>query len=236
MRVPRIRQLVVGWAALAAFLAPTPPRLDAQTIPSPYRFLDGTHTVGLVVGTIAAKRGELNTGPGGGTLVGVRYGLELRGPLALDVHGFFASSDRQVFVPVAGTGLIPLGSAGTSLAGLDARLRFTVTGRRTWHWIAPYVALGGGLAGELSGPSAIEQEVDPAARVGFGPSFVAVGGAGIRIIPTARIELRAEANLRIWKLGTPVGFRDIEEDLDEPLPEQQWLGPGAVALGMSYRF
>lgn len=236
MRVTRRRKLEAGLALLVALIAPAAREASAQRISSPYEFIPGTHTAALVVGTIGEARGELGTGPGGGTLIAGRYGIELRGPLAMDVHGFFVSTDRTVFEPVAETGLVEIGPANTLLVGLEARLRFTVTGRRTWYRMAPFIVLGGGIVGDLAGPPAIEAEIVPEAQFNFGPSFLGVTGAGIRIIATDRVELRGEANYRLWKLGTPIGFRDIEADLDTPLPEQEWGGPVAFTLEASYRF
>ena len=221
---------------MLALTAPAPRDASAQSISSPYEFIQGTHTTALVVGSIGEARGELGIGPGGGTLIAARYGIELRGPLALDVHGLFVSTDRTVFDPVSETGLVEIGPTNTLLVGLEARLRFTVTGRRTWYRTAPYVVLGGGIVGDLAGPPSIEAEIVPEAHFNFGPSFLGVTGAGIRIVATDRVELRGEANYRLWKLGTPVGFRDIESMLDAPLPEQEWLGPVALALEASYRF
>lgn len=235
MRLTR-RKLEAGLPLLLALAAAVPRGADAQRISSPYAFIQGTHTAAVVVGTIGEAKGDLGLGPGGGTLVAARYGIELRGPLAVDVHGFFVSTNRTVFAPVAETGLVEIGPARTLLTGLEARLRFTVTGRRTWYRTAPFVVLGGGIVGDLAGPPAIEAEVAPEAHFNFGPSFVGVAGTGIRIVASDRIEFRGEVNYRLWKLGTPVAFRDLDENLEAPLPEQEWVGPVAFVLEASYGF
>ncbi|MDE0081573.1 MAG: hypothetical protein OXT72_02870 [Gammaproteobacteria bacterium] len=232
----RRRKPKVGIPLLLALTATVPRGADAQRISSPYEFIEGTHTAAVVVGTVGEARGELGIGPGGGTLVAGRYGIELRGPLAVDVHGFFVSTDRMVFDPVLETGLVEIGPARTLVTGLEARLRFTLTGRRTWYRTAPFVVLGGGIVGDLAGPPAIEAEVAPEAHFNFGPSFVGVAGTGIRIVASERIEFRGEVNYRLWKLGTPVAFRDLDENLEAPLPEQEWIGPVTFALEASYSF
>lgn len=233
----RRRKPETGLPLLLALLAATVPRgADAQRISSPYEFIEGTHTAAVVVGTIGEARGELGIGPGGGTLVAGRYGLELRGPLAVDVHGFFVSADRTVFGPVPETGLVEVGPTRTLITGLEARLRFTLTGRRTWYRTAPFVVLGGGIVGDLAGPPAIEAEIAPEAHFNFGPSFVGVAGTGIRIVASDRIEFRGEVNYRLWKLGTPVALRNLDDDLEAPLPEQEWVGPITFALEASYSF
>ena len=121
------------------------------------------------------------------------------------------------------------------VTGVDARIRFSLTGARTWHRLAPFLMFGGGIVGNLAGPSDFDAELPSSERFGFGPSFLGVMGGGTRWIPFERLTLRVETSLSLWKVGTPVGFSNVEEDL-EVFVQQEWLGVGSLVFGASYRF
>src|SRR5262245_16119602 len=55
-------------------------RASAQTINSPYRFIDQSQTAGLWGGTVTSASGTLDIGPQGGPVLGARYGIRLSGP------------------------------------------------------------------------------------------------------------------------------------------------------------
>ncbi len=234
MTTSSIRNALTTGLGLLLGLAVAPGAVS-QTIPSPYRFIEGTHSSGLVVGFVNDNRGELGLGPGGGTLFGGRYAIELRGPLALELTGYLLPTDRVVYQAVSGVGLVPLGPVDMTLAALDARLRFTLTGARTWRGLAPFVSLGGGLVGNFAAQSEVEAPLTQPERFAFGPSFLGTMGGGLRFIPGDRIEFRADASLSIWKLGTPVGFNTVEQEFG-PLPDQEWIGVTSVIFGVIYRF
>ena len=189
----------------------------------------------MIFGLAQDRRGQVGIGPGGGPLIGGHYTIELRGPLAAEVRGYLMQTDRVVLEAVSGAGLQPLGDADALVAAMDARMRFTLTGARTWHGLAPFVLLGGGIVGDLAGPSPLEASLAAGERFSFGPSFLGTFGAGTRWIPGERVTLRFESTLQIWKLSTPAGFMDVEGEARD-LVDEQWLGAGAFTLGVSYRF
>ena len=66
----------------AALVLPTVS--SAQTIPSPFTYVERKQEFGLFGGYLDAQTGRFGFGPSGGLLSGARYGLELSGPLALE--------------------------------------------------------------------------------------------------------------------------------------------------------
>jgi hypothetical protein len=220
--------------ALALTTVPGFGGLEAQSIPSPYRLIDATHATGVIVGVMSENRGELGMGPRGGTFFGGRYALEFQGPFALEVTGFVMPTDRAVIRMTSGDEPVPIGKSDMMIAGIDGRLRFTLTGDRTWHGFAPLLMLGGGLVGNLSAVSGPDLELAPPERFMFGPSFLGVMGGGIRWIPGERLEFRVDTTLTIWKLNTPVGLLDIEREAGK-LPNQEWTGVSALVLGATFR-
>ncbi len=234
MRTFRFRNLafIIAVTFMGLFRSPG---ANAQTISSPYRFIEGSHDFGVMFGIVQENRGAMGIGPGGGSLLGGRYAIELSGPLALEAAGYLIPTDRVVYDAVPGKGLVPLGNTDTMIGGLDVRMRFSLTGDRTWHGVVPFLMAGGGIAGNLSGPSEFTAEIPAAERVGFGPSFLGIMGGGTRWIPFQRLTLRVETSLSIWKVETPLGFSEVKEDL-EVFVDQEWLGVGSLVFGASYRF
>ncbi|TVR54266.1 MAG: hypothetical protein EA421_09245 [Gemmatimonadales bacterium] len=238
---PRIPNLLLAAPLLlTGLLLPDIPALPggavaAQTIPSPYRFVDDRHEAGIFVAAARENRGEMELGPGGGMLFGGRYSIELGGPFALEASSFLLPTDRKVRVPGDEGGIDDLGTADALVGAIDARVRFGLTGARTWHRLAPFVLAGGGVAGDFYGRSELEEELPREVSFRFGPSFLGVLGGGTRWLPAERITVRADVLLNIWKVGTPQAFLRRDDELG-PIPQQEWTGVPAFSLGLSYRF
>jgi hypothetical protein len=234
-----MRHLCPGKLSIAAalgFLALACPRpSQGQTIPSPYRFIEHRHDTGVFVGALHSNRGDLGIGPGGGMMVGARYGIDLSGPLGAELSSFLVPTDRTVYAPQDGVGLIRLGEADLTLVAVEARLRFTLTGDRTWRGFAPFVAAGGGVAGSFRGVSPLDDALLPEDRVDFGPTALLEGGVGTRFVPGDRVTLRLDATYNFWRHSTPVGWGSLAEELGSRLGDE-WLGVASFALGLSYRF
>lgn len=221
--------------ALLAFVFALP--AAAQVVPSPYEFIETTHEVEGFVGQVLENRGQLDMGPGGGTMFGARYAIQLSGAFALEGHAFLVPTDRNVYEPTLDeeANLVLLGNASSLVGGLDGRIRFTLTGDRTWNRLAPYLSAGGGAATDLSARSALEDDLAENERFTFGPSFLGVLGGGTRWLPAESISFRLEAAMNLWRLGTPQQFRALESD-EIRIPEREWTNVGAVELGVSWRF
>lgn len=221
--------------ALAVLLAPV--GLTAQDVPSPYRFIDTRHQAGLFVGVASENRGALDLAPGGGVLVGARYGIELGGPFALEANAFVLPTDRNVYDPAVEVGQDPifLGNTSSVLAGLDGRVRFTLTGARTWRGLAPFLSAGGGLVTDLRRRSDLEEDLGSDEIFSFGPSFLGALGGGVRWLPTETLTIRLDAALNISKAGTPRAFLELADE-DRPVPDGEWPGVGSLTLGAALRF
>lgn len=218
---------------LVALMAPT--SVSGQTIPSPYRFIDHRQDAGFFVGFAQDRRGELGIGPGGGTLIGGRYSINLSNPLAAELSGYALPTNREVYDVRPGTGLVPKGKADLLVLAFDARLRFTLTGGRTWHGLAPFILAGGGVVGSLASPTELESDIAPQNRLDFGPGTLLLTGAGFRWIPQGRLTFRADATLHLWRVAAPPGFVEVMSDIG-PYSQKDWVSVGAAIFGLSYRF
>jgi hypothetical protein len=207
---------------------------QAQTIPSPYSFIEGRHTIGIIGGPFFMGRGELRLGPGNGTAIGGTYGLEVKGPFAAEVNVLAIRADREVYRPTSSQTIEYLGDVTSSLIGAEVRLRFSIPGPRTWHGISPYIVGGGGMVVSTGGRSSLEADFNDAQYLDFERKGVWSAGAGTRWYPTPSIGIRAEATYRTWTIEVPTAFSIIVLPSGvTPLGEQR-VGGVSLTLGATF--
>jgi hypothetical protein len=221
-------------AFAASLLAPR--AALGQTVPSPYAFIETRHEVSVFAGMATDDRGTLQLGPGGGAMLGARYGFELTGPFAVEGGITLLASDREVYDPSVPT---PdpelLGVADVRIALFDARARLNLTGPRTWHGLAPFLFGGVGAAVELSGESDLDAELDPNMVFEFGSTFVGSFGGGVRWLVGERVGVRLDGGLEFWRISHPLDFR-LREESEEAVPASEWSQWIGLTVGATYRF
>jgi hypothetical protein len=225
---------------LSALLAVGAAQVSAQVIPSPYRFVETRQEWGVFVGTGSANTGQLGIGPKSGTLIGGRYLLEFASAFGLEVSSTLLYSSRDVFDPRRDTGDEIIGEAQIDVATLDLRLKFNLTGHRTWHRLQPFILLGGGLAFEALKDRTVETTAGflEADVYNFGTRFKATAGGGVSLHLSDRFILRADGLLRLWKVSTPDGFLDASRiiPLDRTLiPPDEWVALKSLSISLGWR-
>jgi hypothetical protein len=228
---------------LLAFVSAWPPALFSaqgalgQSIPSPYRFIENRHEAGPVAGFASPGTGRFGYGPAPGPSLGLRYGIRLGGPFSLDGVAGYLHTTRDVVDPSRAEGRRVVGEVDTGIATLDLRLRFSLTGDRTWHGLNPFVFMGAGGAFDVKGESEVEAELLELEndRFRFRPTFSGLLGWGIAWYPSERLMLRADASLLMWRLRTPPGFRAPERNI-EGVAEKEWVSGPSFTLGAAIRF
>jgi hypothetical protein len=197
--------------------------LAAQTIPSPYRFIETRHSIGAYAGYLWTEQAirvdtvDIPFGPQSAPIFGARYGYRVGGPVTLEAALGFAPSERRLFRArtvgsdstvtrvddIEDTGE----TVGMPIGLLEAGARLHLTGERTWNNLAPFVGITGGLIGRLGGRATAEDSIPQQQRFGFGPGFAVGAGAGTDWFLSERFSLRAELRDVLWRLETPLGFR-----------------------------
>jgi hypothetical protein len=221
-------------AALAILCGPA--GAAAQTVPSPYEFIETRHEVSVFGGVATDDRGTLRLGPGGGPIFGARYGFDVTGVFAIETGFSYLMADREVYDPeVQADEPELLGVADAHVGILDARARLNVTGPRTWNRLAPFLFTGIGIAFDLSGETELDEGLDPTARFEFGPSFVGTFGGGVRWLAGDRFGVRLESMVHFWRIAHPLVFRTREQD-PQTVPADEWSTSIAVTIGATYRF
>jgi hypothetical protein len=234
--IPSIRPYLSSFSCvlLLSILA-LPPVLEAQTIPSPFRYLERRQEVGVFYGHMGTSTGRFDYGPRSGSALGLRYGLELAGPVSLEAVTGVVNSTRNVVDPSRVEGDRIIGTADSRIAVLDARLKFSFVGRRSWHGISPFLVGGGGIAFDTSGRSELDDVLLPEDVFDFGSSFFGTLGVGNRWFLTESIALRGDAIFSLWKVDTPPGFSEPSRGF-EAVENGEWLRGSTFSLSLLYRW
>jgi hypothetical protein len=220
-------------AVLACVAVPRP--ATAQTIPSPYAFIEERQEVGPFAGWANAGTGRFGFGPKGGPIFGVRYAVDLSGPLSLEGNVSFLDGTRDVISPARPEGDRVIGEADVLLTTIDARLRLSATGARTWHGLNPFLVFGAGVAFDPAKPSIAEALLDADELFNFGTKFTAMAGPGIRWSITRHIALRSDMALQLWQLKTPAGYGDPALNLGS-VAEGEWVSSLSFTASLLFRW
>lgn len=210
----------LAFAVLMAFSAPA--LLSAQSIPSPYSFIERKQETGPFFGVMNANTGRFGFGPKGGLVTGGRWGIELAGPLSFEGVVGFVNGDRDIVDPGRDEGVRVIGVGDVLMTTIDARLKFSLMGARAWNDLSPFIVFGGGAAFDVAGTAPMDADLLPADRFDFGTSFFGTLGGGTRWFLTERFGVRADGIFSIWKIGTPPGFSDPERTF-EAVDESEWV-------------
>src|SRR5690606_11051392 len=120
----------------------------AQTITSPFRYIEERHTFGVFAGHLSTNTGQFDLGPQSAPMFGARYNMRFSGPLSGDLQVGVTQTSRNVYVPAPiGSENPPalIGERDMTLVSALAGVRFHFTGSRTYRGIAPFATLSGGL-------------------------------------------------------------------------------------------
>ena len=229
----RIAMLSLALAGL--LFTAGPPTLEGQTIPSNYRFFEHRQEAGFFAGFTGQGTGRFGFGPGPGPVYGARYGIHLGGPFGLEGVFGYNPTTRDLIDPTREEGSRVVGEADVKLVSLDARLKFSLTGDRSWKGLNPFLFAGAGLIWDAAGESPDESLVLPEDQFGFGRKFLAPLGGGIRWLPGERFLVRADLALTMFQLKTPVGYRNPDRGLTG-VGEKEWVSGPTFTLGAGFRF
>lgn len=209
--------------------------VSAQTIPSPYRFIESRQEAGLLGGHVSPGTGRFGFGPGPGPVWGARYGINLSGPFGLEAAVRYSPTKRDMVDPGRVEGDRVVGELSSELVMIDGRLRFSLTGDRTWHGLSPFFAVGGGLVFDVANDESDAEILLADDRFQFGTSFLGILAGGLRWFPWERFLVRGDLSLSIWQLKTPRGYSDPEREFTG-VDEKEWVSGSSITLGVGYRF
>lgn len=208
---------------------------QAQRIPSPYRYIEKGIEAGPIVGYVSSATGRFGFGPKGGLLTGVRWGIELAGPISFETTAGVIPGTRDIVSPARAEGDRVVGEADALMTTVDARLKFSVPGRRTWHRLSPFLVVGGGLAMDLAGEAPDDDLLEAEDRFEFGTSFFGTTGVGTRLFVTDRLSLRTDALFQLWQIDTPPGWAEPDRGFTG-VEESEWVSGYRLSVSATIRW
>ncbi|HWB40553.1 MAG TPA: hypothetical protein VG500_04805 [Gemmatimonadales bacterium] len=231
------RQTVLPLAAALSLLAPASARAQVGHPPdrSPYRDIPKGHTVTPFGALFGGTGGRFGLAPHDGPLYGLRYDIRTSSAIQLGVGVARGTLDRLIVDPFVELDNRVSGPVDQTVTFVEADLQLNLTGGKTWHRLAPFAAVGGGLTFPTS---------TPADTSGFelGKKIYFVPHAGFRFFLTDRIHLRTDARVIFWKLNYPASFTR-EPTLDPDSPPviddgrvSEWTTTSWLQAGLGFSF
>jgi hypothetical protein len=235
---PSIRALVLAcWAApLAAQVGHAP---DA----SPYRDIRNSKSVTLLYGDVGGDGGTIGVGPHNGKTYGARFDIRVGGAFQLGLA--LARGDMKRLIVSAADSVKNRvdGPVSQTLTMFETALQFNLTGKKTWHHLAPFVA---GSAGYLGGSKLPLSQPD-SSGYHFGGKFYFVPAVGLRVFLGNTLHLRLEARQLFWKLTYPSSYNRepaAQVSTDPAKPNSvlkggkltEWTGGRELRAGLGFSF
>ena len=226
-----MKAFLFGVVALLAAL-PAAAQVGHDPASSPYRDLEHKQELTWLVGYVRARHDPAGVAPRSALTTGLRYEINLVGPLALSADLTRTFSERNVIDPALPRATRNLGTESAPVYAADVALAVDLTGRKSWHHVVPQ--LRGGLGAVSS------RAKDETSGYSFGTPFAFSFGGGLKFVPGGRLQLRMDVTDRVFKLSYPDPYYRNAPDntsvLDPTTPRSFYTHHTALTVGASYLF
>jgi opacity protein-like surface antigen len=229
--VTLVASLTLSVCALGAGAAPALAQVGYPPTKSPYQDVSIHQDIAAYGGWFSGSEGQAGVGPRSGTILGVRYGLRIGGPVDFVGHLARVSSDRLVLDPSLSGDARRLGTQGEPLYLADVGIAVNLTGQKSYHRLMPTAGFGLGLVTGRGG-----------ADIGgyqFGTGFAIQFGAGVRYIASNNVSVRLDLADYLWQLAYPSTYYTHPAAGGDPIlaanaPTNEWTHNKTITLGISY--
>jgi hypothetical protein len=227
-----VKAILFGIVALLATVPAAAQVVGYPPTTSPYTDLEFSQELTAEFGYVKARHDPAGVAPKSAPMVGLRYELNLVGPLALSSEVTRSFSNRDVVDPLKPTATRFLGTESAPVYSADIALAMNLTGRKSWHSLVPQVRAGVGV---VSSPAK-----DATSGFTFGTPFAFTFGGGVKLVPAGRVQFRADLTDRVFKLSYPASYYILASDNTAVLPAQTptsfYTHNLGMTLGVSYLF
>jgi hypothetical protein len=231
--------MTLRFAPIAALLlcsaAPLAAQVGNPPEHSPYHDITKGRSVTGLYGHIGGDGGTLGIGPHHGASYGLRFDVRLGGVMQIGLGAGYAALERLIVDADAPKATRVKGPVSQNINMFETTLQFNVTGKKTWHGIAPFVAGSIGLAWGNE-PAADTSGYHFGTRIYFG------AGIGTRFFIGQRIFLRGELRQLFWQLKYPNSYFEIPANATTEPPvllnqkPDQWTGGREIRAGLGFAF
>jgi hypothetical protein len=225
--------------AMFALLALSPGTASAQVGhppgDSPYHDIPKGHTVTGFAGLFGGTGGRFGIAPHDGPVFGLRYDIRTASAIQMGLVLGRGNLERMIVDPFVVTANRLRGPVDQQVSFVELDLQFNVTGGKTWHRLAPFVGVGGGLTLPSDTPS-------DTSGFELGNKFYFAPHAGFRFFLTNRLHLRTEARVIFWKINYPASFTRLppEEPGAPPVISDgrvgEWSTNSWLQAGLGFSF
>ena len=178
---------------------PRSPRSGHPPGRSPYHDIPKGHTVTAFAANSAAPGGGSGSRRTTGRSSASATTSAPRTRIQLGLGFARGNLERLIVDPFVAVAERVNGPVDQKVSFVEVNLQLNLTGGKTWHRLAPFVGVGGGLTFP-SGTAADTSGFELGKKIYFAPH------AGFRFFVTDRLHLRADARVLFWKLNYPTSF------------------------------
>lgn len=211
---------------------------------SPYRDITKSKTLTAFYSDFAGDGGKIGVGPHNGHAIGGRAELRLSGPVTFGVSFAKGTLERLVVSADDSVANRVDGPVDQDMAFIEAGLQFNVTGRKSWHRLAPFVGMSIGLA---IGKDLKTSQAADSSGYRFGSKIALTPSIGVNIHLSQTLGIRLEARQVFWKLKYPLSYTlepaaepgDSETGLNRVISDGKrdgWSGARELRAGLSFSF
>lgn len=224
-------KLGIGVVLLVVMALPARGQVGHAPERSPYRDLEYRREWTLFSGTFDPMRDPVGVAPRGGPMAGIRYDMQITGPLYVSGRLATAFAERRVLDPRRPNDERIVAIQDMEILLTDVSLGLNLTGFRTWRNLVPVVNAGLGFAVDPGGTNDV-------GGYRFGAPFTLTFGAGIKWAPGGRWQLRLDWANYIYQIRYPDAYY-IDQGEGDPVLRQGdaqslWRRNTAIQIGISW--
>lgn len=210
---------------------------------SPYRDITHGKSLTLLYGDVGGDGGKARVGPHNGRSFGGRFDLRLSAPVQVGLTVQKAELERFVVSADDSVATRRKGPVDQDLTMIEATIQLNLTGKKTWHRLAPFISGSLGWTHSSDLPSGVADS----SGYKFGSKFYLVPAIGVRAFVTQSLFIRAEARQLFWKLNYPRAYTQepaAQPSTDPDRPNavlkdgkrQEWEGGPELRIGVGFAF
>lgn len=184
-------------ALVAAPLAALPLAAQVGHLPqaSPYEDIKPGQNLSLSAGWLTMKRDPANVAPKSAAFGAIRYDIAIGGPASFYMRYAIAPSERRLLLPTNPLATRVFATPKVTTHVADLGLDLALTGRKTWHRLAPSLTGGAGLVSDFA--------TSDTGAYKFGTKFAFTYGVAMRYFMRSGPILRADITNFTWQYQYP---------------------------------